>query len=224
MYMNNTPKKPCPTYYDRFDLFESIAKDLYDSGYSIKPLGLPQALTISLQQYADSMKAYEFDKAGVGRESTFNVNRFIRTDSIHWINGNNEIERTWNQWLEAFKTHLNKSLFLGLFSFESHFAWYQKGQFYKRHYDAFQGESNRKLSVVVYLNDDWQLTDGGELVLYKNEHDNQGIRILPRFATLVVFLSEEFPHEVLPSNRDRLSIAGWFRVNQSINGHIVPPE
>lgn len=34
-------------------------------------------------------------------------------------------------------------------------------------------------------------------------------------GTLVVFLSEEFEHEVLPAKRDRYSIAGWFRVNPS---------
>jgi len=32
---------------------------------------------------------------------------------------------------------------------------------------------------------------------------------------LVIFLSEEFPHEVLPANTHRYSIAGWFRVNNS---------
>jgi len=36
------------------------------------------------------------------------------------------------------------------------------------------------------------------------------VDVEPRLGTLVVFLSELFPHEVLPSNRDRLSLTGWF--------------
>ena len=53
----------------------------------------------------------------------------------------------------------------------------------------------------------------GELVLYKNDQDVNGIKVLPEFGTLVIFLSEEFPHEVLPALRDRYAIAGWFHIN-----------
>lgn len=112
---------------------------------------------------------------------------------------------------------------MGLFSFESHFAWYQKGEYYKRHLDTFLGESNRVLSLVVYLNDGWLFEDKGELVLYKSKNDLNGTKVLPTFGTIVVFLSKEFPHEVLPSYRERLSIAGWFSVNKSLNGKLDPP-
>jgi len=48
--------------------------------------------------------------------------------------------------------------------------------------------------------------------------------VLPQLGTLVVFLSEEFPHEVLAAQRDRYSIAGWFRVNSSTAQQIDPPR
>ena len=48
--------------------------------------------------------------------------------------------------------------------------------------------------------------------------------VTPSFGTIVVFLSEEFPHEVLPAKRDRYSIAGWFRLNSSIANNIDPPS
>ena len=35
--------------------------------------------------------------------------------------------------------------------------------------------------------------------------------------------SKEFPHEVLPANRDRYSVAGWFRVNTSLANKADPP-
>ena len=113
---------------------------------------------------------------------------------------------------------------LGLYSFESHFAVYQPGAFYKRHLDAFKGQANRVLSLVTYLNPDWQEADGGQLVIYTSEEDKTGIRVLPKFGTVVVFLSEEFPHEVLPATRSRSSIAGWYRVNGTIGDVIDPPQ
>jgi SM-20-related protein len=80
------------------------------------------------------------------------------------------------------------------------------------------------LSVVVYLNSDWAADDGGELVLYKDAEDRERLRVTPLAGTLVVFLSEDFPHEVLPAKRDRFSIAGWYRVNASSSDTLDPPR
>jgi SM-20-related protein len=35
--------------------------------------------------------------------------------------------------------------------------------------------------------------------------------IYPRAGTLLLFLSAQFEHEVLPATRDRMSIACWMR-------------
>ncbi|HZW25973.1 MAG TPA: 2OG-Fe(II) oxygenase [Gallionella sp.] len=37
----------------------------------------------------------------------------------------------------------------------------------------------------------------------------------PTFGTMIIFLSESFPHEVLVAHANRRSIAGWFRVSGS---------
>jgi SM-20-related protein len=50
------------------------------------------------------------------------------------------------------------------------------------------------------------------------------LSVQPLHGTVVVFLSEEFPHEVLPASRDRYSIAGWFRVNGSTAERVDPPR
>ena len=94
----------------------------------------------------------------------------------------------------------------------------------KRHVDAFKGQGNRVLSLVGYLNEDWLEENGGELVIYNSSDDVEGTKVLPKKNTLVVFLSEQFPHEVLPATRTRHSIAGWFRVNGSVNDNIDPPH
>ena len=61
-------------------------------------------------------------------------------------------------------------------------------------------------------------------MLYADESDETGTKILPTKGTFVVFLSEAFPHEVLPAVRTRHSVAGWFRVNGSVNDNIDPPR
>lgn len=211
-------------------LFELIANDIIDKGFSIRPYALPESLTDMLLQHITQLPDDYFKRAGVGRANDHIINDFIRTDEICWITGNSDAGSAWINWAGELQRYLNKRLFLGLFSFESHFSHYAKGDFYKKHKDAFTGEGNRVLSVVVYLNPNWSADDGGELVLYPSNSsksviiDDSKITIIPNFGTIVVFLSEEFPHEVLPALRDRYAIAGWFRLNTSIANNIDPPR
>ncbi len=209
---------------EQHELFERIAKDIYSKGFSINPNALCPQLAEALWLHLQSMSDNQFDPAGIGREQAHILNQFVRSDEICWINGESLAGIQWLNWSARLQQYLNRRLFLGLFSFESHFAHYQPGDFYKRHMDAFRGEANRVLSLVVYLNPDWQASDAGELVLYQNEHDQQGTKVTPSFGTVVAFLSEEFPHEVLPAQRDRYSIAGWFRLNSSSAERVDPPR
>lgn len=215
--------------FDNTTLFESIAADICSKGYSIRPNALPEHLSIQLFDHMVEMSPNNFKKAGIGRANAHTINDFVRTDEICWIIGNSNSGQAWLHWAESLQLFLNRRLFLGLFSFESHFAHYAKGDFYKKHKDAFKGESNRVLSLVVYLNKTWGNEDGGELVIYNKSDSypllhNETIKVTPSFGTLAVFLSEEFPHEVLPAKRDRYSIAGWFRLNTSIANNIDPPS
>ena len=113
---------------------------------------------------------------------------------------------------QGLREYLNRELFLGLSYYESHFAIYDKGDFYEKHLDAFANSKNRVVTTVYYLNDNWKEGDGGELVLY-NLNDEKIQTLNPIENTLVVFMSEKFPHEVLPVNKRRRSIAGWFRID-----------
>ena len=205
-------------------LFAQVAKDLSEKGYSIRPLALPLDLSDSLLKQVTSMSTQDFMEAGIGRAREHIHNNFVRRDEICWINGQSQAGKAWLSWTSELQRYLNRHLFLGLFSFESHFAHYAKGSFYKRHCDAFKGEANRILSVVAYLNPDWQIDDGGELVLYQHQLDMEGLKVIPALGTLAIFLSEEFPHEVLPAKRDRYSIAGWYRINSSSASRVDPPK
>lgn len=205
-------------------LFGLIAKDIENQGYSIRPNALPESLALLLYTHQQDMHAHTYVDAGVGRGENRIKTEFIRTDEICWITDKSDAGSAWIDWTSKLQTFLNRKLFLGLFSFESHFAHYSPGDYYKRHLDAFRGEANRVLSIVVYLNPGWCHTDGGELVLFANECDREGTKVVPLYGTVVAFLSEEFPHEVLPASRDRYSIAGWYRLNASLLNKVDPPQ
>ena len=115
--------------------------------------------------------------------------------------------------METLRQALNRELYLGLFEFEAHLAIYPPGAVYKKHLDQFRGIGLRTVTTTLYLNDNWQAADGGQLRLYLDETDPQRyLDVQPEAGTLVTFLSARFLHEVLPAARERLSITGWFKV------------
>jgi len=202
--------------------FSSIARDLHTQGYSIQSAALPLSLCEALFARLQAMQDEKFEPAGIGRQQDYTQNEQVRGDEICWITGSSSAGEAWLDWTGQLQQYLNRHLFLGLFSFESHFAHYAPGAFYSKHVDAFRGGSNRVLSLVLYLNKHWSKADGGELVLHTR--DKNILRVAPWFGTLVTFLSEDFLHEVLPAWRDRYSIAGWYRVNTSTAQRADPAE
>ncbi|GGY66480.1 prolyl 4-hydroxylase subunit alpha [Cellvibrio zantedeschiae] len=202
-------------------LFDAIADALVERGYWIADEVLPASLSKALLNDFDQLQASEFKSAGIGRQTDFQLEEKIRADKIHWLAGDTEATADFLQWMDLLKSGLNRRLFMGLFDYESHFAHYPVGAFYKKHVDAFRAkdgraQSNRVLSTVFYLNENWLPENGGELLIYDQSDSGILHRLSPVFGRLVIFLSEKFPHEVLPANRERKSIAGWFRVNESI--------
>lgn len=194
-------------------LFDTIAGGLKASGYCILDDALPAALTQGLLHELETWAAPRLRPAGVGRGEEFQRNQSIRRDQIHWLEPETPAVSEFLSWMDQLRLGLNQRLFLGLFDYESHFAVYQPGDFYQKHLDAFKGARGRKLSTVFYLNSEWIELDAGELVLYDEAGEQVLERVAPKNGRLVVFLSEEFPHEVLPAQKTRYSIAGWFRVN-----------
>lgn len=219
---------------DEDRLFERIASGIEARGYVVLPAALPEAVAASLLDYLTDIltdnDGSRFYAARIGRGSDQMRNQFVRRDRIYWIDERHPGSTEWLAWAERLKRYLNRRLFLGLFSFESHFSSYREGDFYRKHRDAFRGECNRVLSLVTYLNKGWEPGQGGELVLFEADSetgidsDQELVTVQPGFATLVVFLSEEFPHEVRATVRERYAVAGWFRVNASGAGAVDPPR
>ncbi|HMU67130.1 MAG TPA: 2OG-Fe(II) oxygenase, partial [Cellvibrionaceae bacterium] len=166
-------------------------------------------------EFAESLRQ-NYRPAQIGRSQSARLEQSVRSDKILWLdNLENPAVNEYLQAMEAIRQEVNRRCFLGLFDYECHFARFEAGDFYKTHLDAFADEhnprGNRKLSSVFYLNQHWHPVDGGELVIYAPNSGEEIARVLPELGTLVLFWSEEFPHEVLPARRARQSLTGWFR-------------
>jgi len=187
-----------------------IVDDLAERGWSQQNLFLPDALTRALAAECRQRAAEgELAPAAVGRGPFSEIREGIRGDRIQWIEpGQAQACDRYLGLMDSLREAMNRGLFLGLEDFESHFALYPPGAFYLKHVDRFRDDDRRMVSAVLYLNDDWLPEQGGQLRMYLDgaEHD-----VLPSGGCLVVFLSGDIPHEVLPATRDRLSLTGWFR-------------
>ena len=151
----------------------------------------------------------EFAPARIGAGSSLQRRADIRGDSICWLQEPLiPAERALIELMETTRRRLNQELYLGLYDLEQHYACYPAASGYARHVDQPSGRASRRLSSIVYLNEDWHEADGGML---RCRADGGGFReIEPMGGRLVVFLTEGREHEVLPTSRERLSITGWF--------------
>jgi len=153
--------------------------------------------------------ASQLTHASTGRDAT-RAPGTLRGDRTRWFESDylSAAQRGYWQPMDMLRANLNRALLLGLHELEAHYALYPPGAGYARHRDRFRDDDARVLSSVLYLNSEWQDDDGGALRLYLADgaHD-----VMPHGGRLVLFLSAEIEHEVLPARRERLSIAGWFR-------------
>ncbi|MFD2521483.1 2OG-Fe(II) oxygenase [Emticicia soli] len=189
--------------------FESIISQIIEQGYGILDGFLSEEEIGALNEsFLAHYQAQEFKQAGISKGHE--VVKNIRGDEILWLEKDNanEIETRFLTRLEEFMSYVNYTCYLGLRSYEIHYASYPVGTFYKRHLDKFRNDSGRKLSFICYLNQDWQPDNGGELVLYLPD---KAEKILPLGGRLAVFESDKIEHEVLPATRERRSLTGWLR-------------
>lgn len=152
--------------------------------------------------------------AGVGRADDFQLNSSVRSDLIYWLDSSalTPAQGIALARLEDLRQTLNRELYMGLRELEAHLTHYGPSGHYDKHVDNFQGQSTRILSCIVYLNDNWQPSDGGELRIYAADAPERLVTTVePRAGTLACFLSRDIPHEVATTTRDRLSMTGWFR-------------
>ncbi|MFT0533696.1 2OG-Fe(II) oxygenase [Castellaniella hirudinis] len=159
--------------------------------------------------------AGQFTVGEIGRSDTGAHQPTIRGDSICWVRPDADIAaHPFFAWMRQFRRVLNEDYGMGLRSQEFHFARYDAGAGYKKHIDQHRGTDHRKVSIVLYLNPDWDARDGGELCLYDPYRPEVEIqRFAPVGGRLAVFVSGVMPHQVMPAQATRWSLTGWLRTD-----------
>jgi SM-20-related protein len=188
---------------------DAIAGELRSGGFVAIEHSLSPAVRARIDDGCRESTAFAPAAVGSGGQRTHDAG--IRGDIIRWLDDTKAADCSFLTVMEELRIGLNERLFLGLLDYECHYAIYGVGAHYDRHLDTLSGQKNRLLSTVVYLHDEWVPADGGELLLYRAGNQSAIARILPKPGRMVLFLSEEFPHEVLAAKKPRHSIAGWFR-------------
>lgn len=191
---------------------ETIINDLSKNGYAICDAFLPAKTITRLANKAT--KRYLSGLMAAAKTGQQAKNSSIRGDSIFWLDENSRkpsVQAYFSK-MHLLKNALNLHLFMNVQELEAHLAIYPIGSVYQKHLDQFsqgEGVQARQLSSILYLNNHWLLADGGALRLHLNAHEY--VDIAPTAGKLVLFLSSQFWHEVLPATRDRISLTGWFR-------------
>jgi len=191
----------------------SIAADLSRAGISVRDCFITPAEASELRECASAREARgDFSAARIGASGAEQRLEIVRGDFTCWLQEPLQPpESALLERLEELRLQLNRDAFLGLFELELHYAKYPSGASYARHVDQPRGTVARKLSLVLYLNCDWQGANGGELRIHRGAHEFTDIE--PLEGRLVCFMPDR-EHEVLTARRERLSISGWFRGRQ----------
>lgn len=132
----------------------------------------------------------------------------IRGDNIRWITKDFFAGFYYLQSINDLASLLNRYLFAGIRHSEAHYACYPSGFGYQWHSDNPAGRDERVISAVFYLNDDWEVTDGGALEVI--DHHGVHHEVMPMANRLVIFDSN-IRHQVQIAHRQRYSIATWMR-------------
>ena len=198
------------------DKIEFLVQEVYQKGYVVIDNFITEDFRKQLlEEQQELLQRGQFRHAGIGKGDAFTIRPEIRSDKVLWMENFNLTPLQAKYWalVEEIRMGINQRCYLGLRSFEAHFAMYPPGSFYLRHLDQFSQVKYRVVTIILYLNDSWsEDQDGGALRMYLPSEDGEEILdVFPEGGKLVVFLSGEIPHEVLTTYKERISITGWLR-------------
>jgi SM-20-related protein len=195
------------------DIFNDLVNSFLENRVGLVQNFLNETLAIQLKENLLNLYSEkQFRAAGVGNNAKLIHDKLMRSDEIYWLDRkhNDSSENSFFDLMDRFIYYLNSTCYTGITGYEFHYAMYEKGSFYKRHLDQFRDNNKRAYTMIMYLNDDWKKSDGGELCIY---HEKKSQIITPVFGKCVFFKSSELEHEVFLSNKSRMSITGWLKTN-----------
>lgn len=193
--------------------FENLITSFLEDKVGLAENFLSEILAAELKKHLLSLYSdKQFQMAGIGNKKSLIKEKLIRNDLIYWLDRkhNNIHENSFFDLMDEFVKYLNLTCYTGITGYEFHYALYENGSFYKRHLDQFQSNKSRAFSMIMYLNEYWQTSDGGELCVYIA---NRSQIIAPTNGKCVFFKSSELEHEVLLNHKPRMSITGWLKTD-----------
>lgn len=192
-------------------IYNTIIDSFIENKIGIAENFLSASLSFNLKENLKALFiSNQLKSAGIGDSKNVAYDDLFRGDNIYWLDkkNNNIHENVFFDLMDSFVLYLNESCYTGINSYEFHYTLYETGSFYKKHIDQFRNNDNRKYSMIMYLNENWEKNDGGELCIhYQNSIQN----ISPTNGKIVFFQSNELEHEVLITNKPRMSITGWLK-------------
>lgn len=199
--------------------FQSLMENEFDvliNSFLSDRIGIDEHfLSVQLAaQLKENLRTLDIDRqfvpAGIGNKDIYIKDSLIRGDRISWLNPENNFphEQDFFKLMDRFVWYLNSTCYAGIKAYEFHYAIYDSGSFYKKHLDQFKSDQSRSFSMIMYLNSDWEKRDGGELVIYQVDNIQT---ISPMNGKCVFFRSYQLEHEVLITNKTRISVTGWFK-------------
>lgn len=191
--------------------FEDLIGTFIENKVGISEDFLSSELADNLKQNLIALNQNSLlQSAGIGNSEKLSYDGAIRSDSIYWLDKkhNNAFENEFFTQIEAFILYLNTTCYAGITGYEFHYSLYESGDFYLKHLDQFKNNPSRKYSMISYLNANWEMNDGGELVIHQLDNSQ---KISPTQGKTVFFKSDELVHEVLVTQKTRMSITGWLK-------------
>jgi SM-20-related protein len=195
--------------------------ELAESDYVVIDDFLPDYVFKELLILIENHKS-DFERAGIGSNKENQIWASVRGDLTYWLSphANSEFSAIWGL-IDETMGMLNRYCYLSLSGKEFHLVHYPKGTWYKKHVDQFADRNNRLISMICYLNNDWNKEDGGKLKIYLSNEES--IYVEPIAKRCVLFKSAAIPHSVQEVHKSRYSLTGWFTyMPNTLNGTLIP--
>ncbi|KAI8608834.1 GlcNAc-domain-containing protein [Chytriomyces sp. MP71] len=165
-----------------------------------------------------SAKAAQKRPARIGPTAIALADASVRSDEIAFVSLD-AIADGFREEMAAVMRSINKAFGVTLKTKESvQVAHYKDGSFYREHSDSSPLLPGRIVTAILYLTEDWQQGQGGELRIHataKASTESDFTDIAPLFNRLLIFKSH-IPHEVLPTHCDRYAITMWLYSEDSV--------
>lgn len=195
-------------------IFNTLIDSYIDNKVGIAENFLNEALAFHLKANLTALYSKKLLlSAKTGNDAAIVQNDRVRSDKIYWLGREHDDphENSFFDLMDEFVSYLNMTCYTGITGYEFHYTLYEKGSFYKKHLDQFRNNESRQYSMIMYLNAGWKDVDGGELCIH---HGSGRQNISPVNGKSVFFKSSELEHEVLLTNKPRMSITGWLKVDR----------